>query len=37
MAINFGDGSVQSFSAKVIQVKRVLATNTTASNLLALR
>ena len=24
MAINFGDGSVQSFSAKVIQVKRVL-------------
>ena len=26
MAINFGDGSVQSFSAKVIQVKRALRT-----------
>ena len=26
MAINFGDGSVQSFSAKVIQVKRALST-----------
>ena len=27
MAINFGDGSVQSFSSKVIQVKRNLRTS----------